>query len=145
MLIGEFESRVTDKNRVAVPAKIRTELKNNLILARGYEGCLILLDEKRFQDLIKLISVKPLLNTSVRDTRRFILGGAHEIELDAQGRFVLPLSLKQYAHIDTDVIFIGIMDWAEVWSREKWTKKLTDLSSSAADIAQRLMEGDDKT
>ena len=141
MLIGEYESRLTEKNRIAVPAKIRTELKNNLIIARGYEGCLLLLDEQRWKDLVELISVKPLLNLSARDTRRFIMGSAHEIELDSQGRFVLPVILRQYAQIEMMVTFVGIMDWVEVWAQETWQKKNIELGKSAADIAERLMQG----
>jgi MraZ protein len=141
MLIGEYESRLTEKNRIAVPAKIRLELKQNLILSRGYEGCLLILDETRWKKLISLISIRPLLNLSERDTRRFLLGGAHEIDLDAQGRFVLPMGLKSYAQIEDDVVFVGIMDWAEVWAKNTWETKLTELSKSAADIAERLING----
>lgn len=139
MLIGEFEGKITDKNRLAVPAKVRSEFKAGLVLSRGYEGCLLLLDEQRWKKLVDVVSTKPLLQLSIRDTKRFLIGGAHEVELDAQGRFVLPASLKDYAGFEQDVVFVAIMDWVEVWDKDKWNRKLLDLADSASDIADRLM------
>jgi MraZ protein len=52
MLLGSYETKLTDKNRIAVPSKLRTELEDNLILARGYEGCVLLLDKARWDQLL---------------------------------------------------------------------------------------------
>lgn len=144
MLIGEFEAKLTDKNRIAVPSKFRLELGEKMVLSRGYEGCLILLDELRWKNLMKTINVKPILNLNVRDTRRFILGGAHEIELDKQGRFILPGSLKTYSQIEEEIVFIGIEDWVEIWNKRLWFDKLEQLNKSASDIADRLINLDQK-
>ena len=138
MLIGEFEAKLTDKNRIAIPKKIRDEFKDDLILSRGYEGCLILLDKSRWLDLEKLIDKGTVLSISIRDTKRFIMGGAYELELDAQGRFVLPLNLKNYAQINTEMIFIGIKDWVEIWSLDNWIKKLDQLTKNASDVAEKI-------
>lgn len=144
MLIGEFESKLTLKNRIAVPKKIRLELQDGLIISRGYEGCLILLDKARWVDLLDLISREPILNLSVRDTRRFIMGGASEIDLDGQGRFVLPSQLKSYATLDDDVVFIGLNDWVEIWDKDIWNTKLDILKVEASDIAEKLLKLNDK-
>ena len=138
MLIGEFETKLTDKNRLAIPKKIRDEMKEGLIIARGYEGCLILLDNKRWKLLETVISKEPILNLSIRDTKRFLLGGASELELDNQGRFVLANNLKDYAEINEEIVFIGLIDWVEIWNKEKWQEKLKELSKNASDIADKL-------
>lgn len=140
MLIGEYEGKLTDKNRLAIPKKIRDELKGNLVLSRGYEGCLILLDAKLWQALEKTISKKPILSLSVRDMKRFIMGSAYEIEVDDQGRFVVPINLKDFAGIDKSVYFIGLGDWIEIWPEEKWKGKITDLSKNATDIAEQFLK-----
>lgn len=139
MLIGEYEVKLTDKNRVAIPKKIRDEFTEGLILSRGYEGCLILLDKKRWNDFENLINKGSILSISIRDTKRFIFGGAYELDIDGQGRFVLPANLKQYAQINNEIIFIAIKDWVEVWDLEIWRKKLADLSTKAGDIAEKLL------
>jgi MraZ protein len=140
MLIGEYEAKLTDKNRIAIPKKIREEFSEGLILSRGYEGCLILLDAKRWGDFENIINKGSILSLSIRDTKRFIFGGAYELELDSQGRFVLPVNLKEYAQINNDVIFIAIKDWVEVWALDIWDKKLNELKGSAGDIAEQILK-----
>jgi MraZ protein len=140
MLIGEYEGKLTDKNRLAIPKKIREELKGNMVLSRGYEGCLILLDAKLWQVLEKTINKKPILSLSVRDMKRFIMGSAYEIEVDDQGRFVLPNNLKEFGSIDKTVYFVGLMDWVEIWAENKWKAKINDLSKNATDIAEQFLK-----
>ena len=139
MLIGEYEAKLTDKNRIAIPKKIRDEFSEGLILSRGYEGCLILLDIKRWGDFENTINKGSILSLSIRDTKRFIFGGAYELELDLQGRFVLPNNLKDYAQINSDIIFVAIRDWVEVWAIDVWAKKFNDLKGKAGDIAEQII------
>jgi len=140
MLLGSYETKLTDKNRIAVPSKLRTELEDNLILARGYEGCVLLLDKARWDQLLAVIGKEPILNLSVRDTFRFIIAGAFEVDLDKQGRLVVPQSLREFAQIETDVIFLGMKDWVEIWDLDKWQQRLGKITKSADDIAEKLMK-----
>lgn len=139
MLIGEFEGRLTDKNRLAIPKKVREDMSQGLIISRGYEGCLLLMDKNRWQQFENLINSKSILSLSLRDTKRFILGGAFELDLDNQGRFVMPLSLLNYAKIKTDVVFIAIKDWVEIWDKSLWEIKLNQIIKTAPDIAEELL------
>ena len=140
MLIGEYEGKLTDKNRLAIPKKIRAEMDEGLIIARGYEGCLLLLDKDRWRRFSNLIDRSSILNLSLRDTKRFILGGAFELELDGQGRFVVPNSLLGYAQIVNEVLFIGIEDWVEIWAKDAWDKKLDQIVRTAPDLAEELLK-----
>lgn len=138
MLLGEYYSQLGDKNRLAIPKKLRDSLTGTIIITRGYERCLIIIDSKRWESLLTEINKNPLLSLGVRDTKRFIVGGAAEIEYDSQGRFVLPESLKEFANIDQKVIFLGVGEWIELWNEEKWKSKLDKLSGDVSDIAERL-------
>lgn len=138
MLIGEYIGKIADKNRIALPKKFRESFKGEIIITRGYEECLIILDEERWNKLINKIESKPFLNRSVRDTKRFIAGGASEVDLDGQGRFIIPELLKSYSQIDKDVIFVGILDWVELWNLEKWNTKIEEIKTSASEIAEKL-------
>ncbi len=138
MLIGEYTGKLADKNRIALPKTFREEMKGNLFITRGYETCLIILDETRWVKLFESIATKPLLNQSVRDTKRYLAGGAYAINLDSQGRFLISDPLINFATINKDVTFLGVLDWLEVWASEVWLKKLEHLASSASEIANRL-------
>jgi MraZ protein len=138
MLIGEFETKVTDKNRIAMPKKFRGELGDKLIVMQGYDGCMILVDENRFLALTKEITEGRFVNDAVRDTTRFLIGSAHEIALDKQGRFVLPQSLKSFAEVDEEVVFLGLMRWVEIWDKSRWNGKKKLISDDSSAISDKL-------
>lgn len=137
MLIGQYTSKLTDKNRISIPAKIRNELGKEAIIAKWYENCLVLVSKNEWNTLItKLVGRSELITSPVRDIDRFIYGSAFEIELDDQGRFVLPESLIEYANIQQEAVFIGISDRVEVWSRETWE----EVERSAEEKASKAIE-----
>src|SRR3989344_8788463 len=109
MLIGQYISKLTEGNRVAVPKKIREELGVEMVVAKWYESCLVLVSIVNWQKLItRLIGNTELIISPVRDIDRFILASAFEVSLDGQGRFVLPESLIDYASFENDLIFVGL-------------------------------------
>lgn len=140
MLIGEYLNKVGEKNRIALPKKFRQILGEKVIVTRGYEDCVIVVNEKQWSKLLTVFDDKPFTTSPVRDTRRFLIGGASEVTLDKQGRFVLPINLKEFASIDKDVVFVGLVDWVEIWSKEAWEKRMEKIKPSAAKIAEDLQK-----
>lgn len=138
MLIGEYFTQLGDKNRLAIPKKLRDQFTGKVYLTRGYESCLIIVDAQRWELLLKEINKRPLLSLTVRDTKRFIIGGALEVDYDQQGRFVLPEPLKRFAGIEERVVFLGVGEWIEIWDEDRWKDKLGDLSDEVSDLAERL-------
>jgi MraZ protein len=138
MLIGEYLNKVGEKNRLALPKKFRQILGEKIIVTRGYEDCVIVVNEKQWGRLLSVFDDKPFTTSPVRDTRRFLIGGANEVTLDKQGRFVLPLNLKEFARIENDVVFVGLVDWVEIWARDAWEKRMEKIKPSAATIAEEL-------
>ncbi|SRR5260221_2014405 len=138
MLIGEYQTNIGDKNRVLLPKKLRDQFSGKVYVTRGYENCLIIVDTTRWESLVGEINKSPLLSLTVRDTKRFIIGGAVEVDYDSQGRFVMPEPLKEFAELIDKIIFIGVGEWAEIWSEEKWKLKLESLSRNVSDLADKL-------
>ena len=139
MLIGEYSLSLSEKNRIALPKKLKEQLTTELIVTRGYEGCAILLDKKRWQSLVASIDENSLFRLTVRDTKRYLLGGAMGVELDKQGRFVLPGYILEHIALKTkDMVIVGVGQWLELWDKEVWGEKANYLRENAADIAERL-------
>ncbi len=133
MLIGQYTSKLTDKRRIAVPKKFREELGKEIIISRWYENCLVLVTKANWQKLIKrLIGETRIIISPVRDIDRFIYGSAFEIDLDGQGRFVLPDVLISYADIVDEVTFLGLGDRVEIWSLGKWQELEKDAEKRAS-------------
>lgn len=138
MLIGEYRSKTGEKKRVSLPKKFREELGENLILTRGYENALILVNKDMWQNVAKEVMEGSFINKNIRDTSRFLVGGAKEIETDSQGRFVIPQALVEHAQISNEVVFIGLINWIEIWDKEKWNERLQYLKENGEQIADEI-------
>lgn len=138
MLIGEHIYKLGDKNRVALPKDFREEIGSKVVVTRGYEGCLVVVSPAQWERLLMEAASGPFVSGPVRDTSRFLLGGAVAIELDDQGRFVIPKSLLDYAGISAEVCFLGLGRWVEIWDKERWAKRRDFLAKEAGVIAERL-------
>jgi len=138
MLIGHYFARIGDKGRTALPKKYRQELGEKVILARWYENCLVVVGTEVWRKLAGEIAKRPFMVASGRETDRFLSGGAFEIELDKQGRLVIPESLRNYAGLKEEIIFIGLGNRVEIWDSQKWQEYEQYLDEHAEEIAERL-------
>ncbi len=146
MLIGEYTSQITSGNRTALPKKLRSELGNSILLTRGYEKSLLILSTLAWRELISSTARGPFTSQAVRDTARFLLGGAHEVSLDGQGRFVVPPALVEYAQLHNEVIFLGLERWVELWDKQQWREREKYLVKHSAVIGEVLtkLQGDNE-
>jgi len=138
MLIGQYRGKVSPKGRVAFPKKFREQLGTKLVITRGYEGCLIVVSQKDWQTLLEGTENKPFVLEATRTTLRFLLGNAAEVELDPQGRFVLPSYLRSYGEIKKEAVFLGLQKYVEIWDRTRWEEYQKYLSKNIKTISERL-------
>lgn len=138
MLIGEFSSNLITNSRLALPVSFRKILGKEIIITQGYENSLIITDIPKFQALTKDITEGSFLNSNIRDVTRFLIGSAHQIKLDSQGRFTLPQSLKEFSKLKKKVKFVGLLNWVEVWDEEKWLEKKAEISKKSSEISDEL-------
>lgn len=140
MFLGEFEHTIDDKGRVAVPARFREELSEGLVLTRGFDRCLQAFTQPAWQDLKRRINELSMGNPEARNLRRLIFSGAAEVEVDRQGRILIPQNLREYASLSEQVIIAGMDTYFELWSRERWQNVLETLDEQGSSIARQLAE-----
>lgn len=138
MLLGNYQAKINYKGRTAIPSKYRSALGKKIIVGQWYENCLVVVAQKQWQELLKQVEQKPFITAPSRETDRFLVGGAFEIELDSQGRFVIPSSLRKYAGLKEEVVFVGLLNRLEVWDKASWEKHQKYLDEHAEEIAERL-------
>lgn len=138
MLIGEYHGKISSKKRTSLPKKFRNELGENIILTRGYEDALILVNQSMWQKIAQDVINGSFINKNIRDTSRFLVGSATEIDTDKQGRFIIPQALFDHAQLKEDIVFIGLVNWIEVWDKDKWQERLDYLKKNGDEIAQEL-------
>jgi MraZ protein len=138
MLLGEHEHSLDDKNRLTLPAKLRPDFEDGVVVTRGLDGCLYAYPRPAWAQLAERIqTLDPLAEDSRRMRRHFFSGAAHG-ELDKQGRMVIPASLLEGAGITREVTVAGVYDHLEIWDRAKWRQQLHEVEGSAEDVAERL-------
>lgn len=144
MLIGQYNGTIGEKNRIAFPKKFAKHLGSKLIITQGFEGSLIVVSESSWKSLLEGTEGKPLTDFSTRQTQRFLLGTAIEVELDYKGRFVLPAHLKAYANLLSEIVFLGISRYVEIWDKKKWEEHNKQLIGTISNVADRLGRSEDK-
>jgi MraZ protein len=138
MLLGEHEHSLDDKNRLTLPAKLRTAFEDGVVVSRGLDGCLYAYPRSEWQRLADRIAALDPLGEDARRMRRHFFSGASQGELDKQGRLVLSPTLIEYAGLEREVTVAGVHDHLEIWDRTKWRQQLHEVEGSAEDVAERL-------
>lgn len=138
MLIGHYTTKADSKGRVALPAKFKAGLGNKVIVTAGYENSLMVVSAKDWQTVIGQVTNNKLTLEPARATDRFLLGSAFEVELDSQGRFIIPKYLRQYAKISQLVVFIGVGNRVEIWSQAKWEVYEKYLDKNISQLGEKL-------
>jgi MraZ protein len=140
VFLGEFEHTIDDKGRVAIPARFREELGERFVLTRGFEQCLQAFPRTMWEDLSAKIDRLPLGNPQARTLRRMLFSPAAEVEIDRQGRILIPQGLREYAGLAEEVLITGMSTYFELWSGERWRALQDELSSSGAAVAEQLAD-----
>ncbi len=140
MFLGEYQHSLDVKGRITVPAKFREQLGDRFVVTKGLENCIFLYPLIEWNTIENKLRSLPFTRADVRSFARFFFSGASELEVDKQGRTVLPANLRDYAQIDKDLIIIGVGSRAEIWSVESWEKYIDGAESSYEDIAASLVD-----
>ncbi len=141
MLVGQYATKLTEKGRAAMPVHFRRQIGDAAIIAKWYEGCLVVVSQESWQELLqKLTGKSEIITAPVRDTDRFILGSAFEFTLDEQGRFVIPKLLRDYARLDEDIIFVGLGNRIEMWNKTEWEEREKYVQEHAGEMIEKLAD-----
>lgn len=128
MFLGSYTIHFTGKGRVVLPRKMREEVKGQgLILSRGLDHCIWGFDKESWQKQAERQLEIPIVDAEGRDLRRYLFSAAEEVDLDGQGRFVIPPQLLQYAQLKDEVVIIGAGDHLEIWDEKAWQETIARL------------------
>ena len=141
MLLGEFEQRLDDKNRVTLPARLREHFADGVVCSRGLDGCVAVFAPDGWEAYVNAQSDRlDGFSSEGRRMQRYLFSGALQGELDKQGRVALPASLLQHASLGKDIVIAGLRDRLEIWDREAWHRQLAEVEGSAESVAERLAQ-----
>ena len=142
MLLGEHEHALDEKNRLTLPARLREQLGERVVVSRGLDGCLYVYAAAEWQKLADRVGALDPLSGEARTMQRFFFASGTDVELDKQGRIVIPANLLEKAGIGREVTVTGIYDHLEIWDRATWRQQQQTVEGSAEDVAERLANRD---
>lgn len=120
MFMGEFNHTVDPKGRLIIPSKFREQLGDEFVVTKGIDGCLFVFAPNDWLTFQTKLTSLPITNKSVRQFARHFLSGASEVELDKQGRILIPANLREHAKLEKDVVLAGVGSRIEIWSKDGW-------------------------
>ena len=125
MFIGEYNHTIDAKGRLIIPSRFREVLGDEFVVTKGMDGCLFVFDNPEWQAFEEKLHKLPMIDKGARQFTRFFLAGAASVEVDKQGRILLPAVLREFADITKDAVLIGVGNRIEIWSRDRWEGTVT--------------------
>ena len=133
---GTYEHSLDSKGRVILPSRFRVSFDHGGYLTQYRDGCLALWTPDEFERQMEDMQVRSASGKSDRNLARLWASATHDLEVDRQGRIVLPARMREYAGLESDVTVVGVIDRVELWDPSRWLEKV-------GPEEQRLTEGAD--
>jgi MraZ protein len=138
VFLGEFSYRIDEKGRVPIPPRFRADFSDGIILTIGAEKCILAYNPSQWKALADNLTTGPVLSSKMRKLNRALFGTAFNLNLDGQGRVALPIPLRQYAGITSDVVIVGANTYLEIWDKQAWEIEKTDSQAQSWQIIETL-------
>ena len=134
MYQGSHSINLDAKGRIAVPAKYRDLLASDsngriVMTAHTQDRCVLLYPETQWQQsILPKIEALPTFNKVALRAQRLLIGYACPLELDANGRVLVPPTLREYAGLEKKLMLIGLGKKFELWSEDAWLSSVADIN-----------------
>ncbi|MDQ2075078.1 division/cell wall cluster transcriptional repressor MraZ [Marinimicrobium sp. ABcell2] len=131
MFTGSHSINMDPKGRMAIPTRIRDALlascNGRLVLtAHPEERCLLVYPEPQWQEILPQLQALPGMRKASRRIQRLLIGYACPLELDGNGRILVPPTLRSYAGMDKKLMLVGLGNKLELWSEDSWSALLDE-------------------
>jgi transcriptional regulator MraZ len=140
MFYGTHEHTIDEKNRLTLPAKFRDGLGGDVVLVRGIDKTVDVYPRKNWEASVERITDLDSLTREAREMKRFVFSGATVVEVDKQGRVLVPPDLADHAGLGRDVAVVGVHDHIEIWGRPEWATHVSAIEGSVGDVAERAAD-----
>ena len=144
-LQGRAHVKLDPKGRVHLPTRFRTGLRNEnqLVITNSVHAQKRYLDVHSmvgWRNLIDQIARLPSLRSDVQAFQRYYISSGETVDLDGQGRFLIPNHFRQFAQLNEDIVIIGAGAKLEIWGDHNWNKLLTDIENRFDDVVSSIAD-----
>ena len=146
MLCGEYSVTLDDTCRISLPRRLRDVLDTNkIILTKGEDRCLWLFTVEHWKEKeITIINATNPFSAQGRYITRHFIGPSQELDIDKQGRILIPPALRDFAGLSRDCVVLGQYDYIEIWAEDRYKAYLEvseeDFRAASEDLGARIMK-----
>jgi MraZ protein len=143
LLTGTHPRNLDDKKRLILPSRLREVLENPelVYLTPGPDRCLWLFTAETLEQLAQKLDQTPAADSDARVFRRLYFAQAECVNVDRNGRFLVPERLADYAGLRHDVVILGVRDHLEIWDAGRWQEYLTQNTPRFDAVAEGAFRG----
>ncbi len=140
MLIGQYTHELDPKKRLTLPSKWRSDLGKKVVVTNGLDSSLFVFPVKEWEIIASKLASMSFGSGDSRSFNRFMLAHAFETDIDAQGRILIPDTLKDFAKLSSKVVLAGMYSRVELWDEAEWKKYSAKTLNEADALAGKLSE-----
>ena len=131
MFLGQYYHSLDNKGRLTIPARYREMLEEGAYITKGLDQNLMVMTSKAFEAMSQWVIQKSYTDPDSRLLRRIIYSNGEQVEVDKAGRIRIPQFLRQAANLDSEVVIVGVGNYFELWSPERWQTQLSEMDAEA--------------
>ena len=148
-LIGTYECKIDVKGRLLIPSAFKKQLApvipKGFVLKRAvFQNCLELYPLEQWEELIKKVNSLNRFKKKNNDFIRRFTAGVKFIELDSNGRLLIPRDLIEFSNINREVTLSTSVNIIEIWGKSSYEKAIADSRDDFAQLAEEVMGGDEE-
>jgi len=141
---SEHECKLDAKGRLVLPSRLKSVLpeasKKSIIIRKGFEPNLIIYPLHEFQNIYTRINSLNEFSSEQRKLKRNLFSRISQVDLDSNGRFLLPKSMISHTGLEKDVILVGMGNVIELWSPDNYKKYLINDANEFSKLAQKYLD-----
>lgn len=148
-LIGTYECKVDVKGRVLIPSAFKKQLaaviNKGFVLKRAvFQSCLELYPISEWEELISKVNSLNRFKKKNNDFIRRFTAGVKFIELDNNGRLLIPKDLIEFSNIKREIVLSSSVNIIEIWDKDSYESSIVDSRDDFAKLAEEVMGEDDE-
>lgn len=137
---GEFEYRLDDRGRLAIPSAYRSLFEHGGYLLPGPDGQIELYTPEAYQAEKQIRTVGDKLRPSARRLARSFFGRVRRVETDRQGRILIPPQMREERGLNGATTIVGMGEYLEIWNTDAWYSEQAEIDESYAELLQNLAD-----
>lgn len=143
-LIGVYECKVDAKGRLMFPSALKKQLlavvNDGFVIKRSvFHKCLELYPMKEWNKEIEGVNKLNRFVKKNNDFIRMFMAGVRVVELDGNGRFLIPKDLLKFGEIEKEIVLASSVNRVEIWNKDKYEAVVQDKSVDFAALAEEVM------